>query len=482
MYMRCDLQLTSLSGQCDLYEDGRDTKIATAKISYDVRDNSIEISKWQTAEKFRHSGYGKHCLRILLNEWVLTSGTPSIVKYIWNGTNKYVLDWMTKHFDAKCKCDITVQKTQAADDWDSHIYTLNVHKFFDYLELFVYYTDCSSYTNLLLARKRLENAEELRSEKQYGECISACYESCLRYLHLVALHLSNVQPYGNIRILHDLCRTKSIILDNLDPYIKLLYGIHIGCFKYEQNTEFNKSNARTSFTAARKVSLIAEELLDGIPEVLDYKTASLFDCFMTKCKKNGRTFTESPYWGSSEEKYYKRRGKKPLKDDFACKIIAKYQDNDLSKISDRGYYPWPLEHDLMVALTDTVLGFRFMQRDSNLGNFYTYQVSFLRILNTCSGSFYKNIDRQYICDWDTIFCDAVLDAMRNVVYGETYVYALLTAYASGYVDAACFVVTRHQVLITIGEGCLQTISNELGLCNVNWTEERVPGLLARLLS
>ena len=60
---------------------------------------------------------------------------PDKIEYIWNGANQYVYDWMTHHFDPISKCPIAVQKYASEDDWDSHVYILNVEKVLKYFEI-----------------------------------------------------------------------------------------------------------------------------------------------------------------------------------------------------------------------------------------------------------------------------------------------------------------------------------------------------------
>lgn len=93
------------------------------------------IAVWYTNDGYKNQGIGKQTLAKIITYLYVFYGKPSKIKYIWNGAHQYVYDWMVKHFDAVCQCPIVIQKTQAEDDWDSHIYNLNVDKVLKYFEL-----------------------------------------------------------------------------------------------------------------------------------------------------------------------------------------------------------------------------------------------------------------------------------------------------------------------------------------------------------
>lgn len=133
-------------GECKIRDNGRSVQVRNierfsgeemcyASISLNEADEEKKwgISEWFTEEKYRNIGIGRITLKKLSQYIVDKYGRPNIVEYTWNGTNDYVLDWLMKHFDAKCNCPIAVQKTQSSDDWDSHIYTLNAEKFLAYV-------------------------------------------------------------------------------------------------------------------------------------------------------------------------------------------------------------------------------------------------------------------------------------------------------------------------------------------------------------
>ena len=99
------------------------TKIENSKQPYDELMNKV-INK-----------LNRVILNKILQYLYRAYGKPSNIEYIWNGTNEYVFDWLVTHFNAVCKCPIAVQKTQADDDWSSHIYELNVNKVLKYFKL-----------------------------------------------------------------------------------------------------------------------------------------------------------------------------------------------------------------------------------------------------------------------------------------------------------------------------------------------------------
>ena len=97
-----------------------------------VTNNNVwTISSWQILDKYQHKGIGKNLLCSLVEEILFLCHEPSLIQYIWNGQNDYVLNWL-KRFDAKCLTEENVLKNNADDDWDSHIYVLNKEKFLNY--------------------------------------------------------------------------------------------------------------------------------------------------------------------------------------------------------------------------------------------------------------------------------------------------------------------------------------------------------------
>lgn len=101
----------------------------------DSTKNAWTISSWYVDTDYQGRGIGTSLLQgslQCLNEWI---GEPSKIKYIWNGQNEYVMDWLNKHFSPISDCPIAVQKTQAEDDWASHMYTLNKDSVLEYFDI-----------------------------------------------------------------------------------------------------------------------------------------------------------------------------------------------------------------------------------------------------------------------------------------------------------------------------------------------------------
>lgn len=108
--------------------------IEVCKCQINLCGKTWTISSWYTDNKYLNKGIGSKTLKYLLRYLYEKFGVPDCVEYIWNGTNDYVYEWMKSHFGAISKCPIAVQKTQCEDDWDSHIYYLNVEKVLDYFK------------------------------------------------------------------------------------------------------------------------------------------------------------------------------------------------------------------------------------------------------------------------------------------------------------------------------------------------------------
>lgn len=116
--------------RCNAIKD--DTTISVSILSIDAKTGVWDITFWNTHEKYRHHGYGKMSLEKAFHKAIEVYGFPQTIRYAWNGTNQYVLDWMERHFNAECSSPIAVRKTQPDDDKDSHIYVLDKMKVFEY--------------------------------------------------------------------------------------------------------------------------------------------------------------------------------------------------------------------------------------------------------------------------------------------------------------------------------------------------------------
>lgn len=106
--------------------------VCYCKVNTDDVEHTWTIASWFTNEDMQGRGIGKKTLAQAISCLYERTGIPQKIEYTWNGTNSYVLEWMERHFDAKCSCPIAVQKNQADDDWDSHRYNLDVDKTLKY--------------------------------------------------------------------------------------------------------------------------------------------------------------------------------------------------------------------------------------------------------------------------------------------------------------------------------------------------------------
>ena len=108
--------------------DGKD--VCSLVINNDL-GGKWTITSWYTKEGYMNKGYGTQLMRHavkMMYEWY---GKPYQIEYVWNGANQYVYDWLER-FDPVCKCPLAVLKMQNDDEWDAHIYLLDVDKFLDY--------------------------------------------------------------------------------------------------------------------------------------------------------------------------------------------------------------------------------------------------------------------------------------------------------------------------------------------------------------
>ena len=103
-------------------------------ITLDDKEN-WQVTGWYTDDEFKNQGLGKATMHHLLHYLYFRYGKPQNILYIWNGLNRYVYDWIKANFDAYCRCPIAVQKYQAEDDWESHMYILDVDKMLTYFEV-----------------------------------------------------------------------------------------------------------------------------------------------------------------------------------------------------------------------------------------------------------------------------------------------------------------------------------------------------------
>lgn len=119
--------------RCNISEN--DVVISVCILSVDPGSGTWNVTFWNTRDGYKHKGYGKESMKLVLYKAVEIYGFPEIMQYTWNGDNQYVLEWMEKHFDAECICPLAVQKTQPDDDRESHIYVLDRKKVSAYFSL-----------------------------------------------------------------------------------------------------------------------------------------------------------------------------------------------------------------------------------------------------------------------------------------------------------------------------------------------------------
>lgn len=129
--MNTKVSMSDDSVTCQLMD--KDTCISSCRIN--ITGKTWTVSSWYTAKDRKHNGYGKHVLQTAMQNAYARTGHPDKVEYIWNGANQYVYDWMSKHFEPVSKCPLAVQKYASGDDWESHIYILNVEKVLNYFEI-----------------------------------------------------------------------------------------------------------------------------------------------------------------------------------------------------------------------------------------------------------------------------------------------------------------------------------------------------------
>ena len=104
-------------------EDNNGKKIGRCCIS--VKGKVWTISEWFVDRNYMHQGYGKTILACCAKSLYRLHGLPVRVKYLWNGANEYVYDWMVKNFKAKCCCSVAELKTTEEDIWLAHEYDLS---------------------------------------------------------------------------------------------------------------------------------------------------------------------------------------------------------------------------------------------------------------------------------------------------------------------------------------------------------------------
>ena len=95
------------------------------------------IVSWYTEKSHMHKGYGFATMKHIVNKLCAKYGTPNKIEHVWNGANKYVMEWMERHFKPVCMLPIAIQKYSDKDEWESHIYVLEKDRFLDYFGISV---------------------------------------------------------------------------------------------------------------------------------------------------------------------------------------------------------------------------------------------------------------------------------------------------------------------------------------------------------
>lgn len=106
-----------------------DEKVCTCKIT--LSDKQWSIVSWYTDKAHMHKGYGFKTMKAAVG-FLLAYDEPDKIRYIWNGANEYVMDWMKRHFTPVSMLPLAVQKYSEADSWEAHIYVLDKNKFLQY--------------------------------------------------------------------------------------------------------------------------------------------------------------------------------------------------------------------------------------------------------------------------------------------------------------------------------------------------------------
>ena len=98
-------------------------------------DGTWSVSQWYTAGGYKRSGYGREVMRHVLEAVLGDRGAPLGVRYVWNGANAYVVEWLKRHFSPVSLLPIEEQKYGSSDDWRAHVYELDVGAFLSYFEI-----------------------------------------------------------------------------------------------------------------------------------------------------------------------------------------------------------------------------------------------------------------------------------------------------------------------------------------------------------
>lgn len=103
--------------------------------SIDVSPYQWVIAEWFVYGDRKHNGMGKNMMGLLVKSICEEFPIPERIMYNWNHDNYYVYDWMRKHFDAESIVSPQVAKNNFDDDKESHMFRLNINKFFEYFNI-----------------------------------------------------------------------------------------------------------------------------------------------------------------------------------------------------------------------------------------------------------------------------------------------------------------------------------------------------------
>ena len=112
----------------------KEDNITVSECRVAVSNGIWSISEWFTARTYRHQGYGKQVLREAFNVLSDEYGSPTEIRYNWNGVNEYVLEWMNRHFSPQSIISDVERKYGAEQSWEAHIFILDKEKVFNYIK------------------------------------------------------------------------------------------------------------------------------------------------------------------------------------------------------------------------------------------------------------------------------------------------------------------------------------------------------------
>lgn len=116
--------------QIDVYKSQmyiNENKINSCTICMNQTHDIWTIASWHTRLSYQNMGYGKENLRTLINFIKEHDNAPAEIKYVWDGDNKYVKNWLNQ-FNPVCK------ENNQENDWDKYTFTIDTKAFMEYIE------------------------------------------------------------------------------------------------------------------------------------------------------------------------------------------------------------------------------------------------------------------------------------------------------------------------------------------------------------